>query len=74
MFFRKKESQYKQILAAQALRNKPPNPKRGEIACVKIIEKNIKKDTDLSDLEYKIDIQNLLISVSVSATIIIKKK
>jgi hypothetical protein len=34
----------------------------------------MKKDTDLSDLKYEIDIQNLPISASISATIIIGKK
>jgi hypothetical protein len=74
IFFKKKESQYKQILTTQTLRNEPPNPKRDKIAYVKIIEKDIKKNTDLSDLEYEINIQNLPISASVSTTTIIGKK
>jgi hypothetical protein len=56
IFFRKKESQYKQVLATQTLRNRLPNSKRDKIACVKIIGKNIKENTDLLDLKYKMDI------------------
>jgi hypothetical protein len=74
MFFRKRESQYKQVLAVQALRNRFPDPKRDEIACVKIIGKDMEKDVNLLDLKYKINIQNLLISVSVSMAAIIRKK
>jgi hypothetical protein len=74
MFFKKRESQYKQILAAQTLRNRPPDPKRDEIACVKIIKKDIEKNANLSNLKYEINIQNLPTSASISATTIIKKK
>jgi hypothetical protein len=74
MFFRKGKSQYKQILAVQALRSGLPDPKRDKIACVKMIGEDMGKDADLSDLKCEMDIQNLLISVSVSATIIIGKK
>jgi hypothetical protein len=56
------------------LRNRFSDPKRGEIACVKIIGKNMGKDTDLLNLKYEIDIQNLSISASVSAAIIIGEK
>jgi hypothetical protein len=56
MFFRKRKSQYKQVLAAQALRNRPPDPKRDKIACVRMIKENMKEDTDLSDLKCKMDI------------------
>jgi hypothetical protein len=56
------------------LRNGPPNPKRDKITCVKMIKKNIKKDADLLNLKCEIDIQNLFILISVSATIIIEKK
>jgi hypothetical protein len=34
----------------------------------------MKKDADLSDLKYEIDIQNLLTLISISATIIIREK
>jgi hypothetical protein len=74
MFFRKEESQYKQILATQTLRNRPPDPKRGKIACIRMIEKDIKEDTNLSNLECEMDIQNLPTSASVSITTIIGKK
>jgi hypothetical protein len=74
MFFRKEESQYKQVLAAQILRNGFPDPKRDEIACVKIIGKDMRKNTDLSDLECEMDIQNFLTLASISATTIIRKK
>jgi hypothetical protein len=56
IFFKKRESQYKQILAVQTLRNKSSNPKRDKITCVKIIGKNIKKNINLSDLKCEIDI------------------
>jgi hypothetical protein len=74
IFFKKEESQYKQVLAVQALRNGFPDSKRDKIACVKIIGKNIGEDTDLLDLKCEIDIQNLPILISVSATTIIKEK
>jgi hypothetical protein len=56
------------------LRNEFPNPKRGKIACVKMIGKNMKKDADLSNLKYKMNIQNLLILTSVFVAAIIGKK
>jgi hypothetical protein len=74
MFFRKGESQYKQVLTAQALRNELPDPKRDKITCVKMIGKDIKKNTDLLNLKCEMDIQNLLISVSVSVAAIIGEK
>jgi hypothetical protein len=39
-----------------------------------MIGKDMREDTDLSDLKYKINIQNFFISVSISATIIIGEK
>jgi hypothetical protein len=74
MFFKKGESQYKQVLAAQALRNRPPDPKRDEIACVRMIGKDMGKDADLSDLKCEIDIQNFPISASISVAAIIREK
>jgi hypothetical protein len=56
MFFRKRESQYKQVLAAQALRNKLPDPKRDKIACVRMIEEDMGEDADLSDLKCEMNI------------------
>jgi hypothetical protein len=56
IFFRKEESQYKQVLAVQALRNKSPDLKRGKIAGVKIIGKDMGEDIDLSDLKCEMDI------------------
>jgi hypothetical protein len=56
IFFKKGESQYKQVLTIQALRNKLSDPKRDKIACVKMIGEDMKKNANLSDLEYKIDI------------------
>jgi hypothetical protein len=56
MFFRKEKSQYKQILAAQALRNRFSDPKRNKIACVKMIGKDMREDVNLLDLKCEIDI------------------
>jgi hypothetical protein len=74
IFFKKEESQYKQVLTVQTLRNKLSDPKRDKITCVKIIGKDIRKDTDLLNLKYKMNIQNLLTSASVSVAAIIEKK
>jgi hypothetical protein len=56
IFFKKEESQYKQILAVQALRNKFSDPKRDKITCVKMIGKDMKENANLSDLECEMDI------------------
>jgi hypothetical protein len=56
------------------LRNEFPDPKRNKIACVKMIGKDMRKDANLLDLKCEMDIQNLSISVFISATTIIGEK
>jgi hypothetical protein len=55
-FLKKKESQYKQVLTVQALRNELSDSKRDKIACVRIIEKDMKEDINLLDLKCEMDI------------------
>jgi hypothetical protein len=56
------------------LRSKSPDPKRDKIACVRMIGKDMRKDIDLSDLKYEMNIQNLFTLTSVSVAAIIKEK
>jgi hypothetical protein len=56
------------------LRSGPPDPKRDEIACVRMIGEDMGENADLSDLKCEMDIQNLPTSASVSATTIIREK
>ena len=68
------EPQHKQVLARQNLRGTGSEQKTGEILSFRVIGEDMEEESDLSNLEFEINIQSFPNSASVSAAKIIKKK